>query len=181
MTVQTPDENRAMMVRMALSTAVDEFVTDVDPAAFEVRPPWPGAGPAWTPSKHPLPINAIQAGQVILAQAKELERRTLEHARGMGESWFAIGQALGRRFVAAAERQKMKLGLAAWRYAVFGVMPEEEEPYRRMGQDCFRWRCWVCSEAVIESHPDHGPEAEEGHAHGCSRWAARRKAGWQYR
>lgn len=179
-TGDTPDTLRARAVDMALEKAVNNFVEDLDPAGFETRPPYPFAEQAWGQNREPMPLPAIQAARVIAAQARRLEAAAIAHARGRGESWTSIGKALGPEFVKEAGREDMKLGLAAWRYAAFKVMPSEEVPYRTSYQrDIANWRCWTCGQHVEESHPDNGPDAEKGHTAGCERLIKRRKAGYR--
>ncbi len=176
----TPEALRARAIRHTLDRAVDDFVTDLDPQAFQTRPPWPGAEEIWGTSREPLPLPAIQAARVIAAEARHLEKEAIAHARGMGESWTNIGKALGEQFVKTAAREEMKLGLAAWRYAAHGVMPGEQIPWSpSYERDNARWRCWTCGQHIAESHPDNGPDAEAGHAVGCERLARRRRAGYR--
>lgn len=178
--VDTPQSLRARAVRHVLDRAVDDFVTDLDPQAFHIRAPWPGAEECWGTSREPLPLPAIQAARVIAAEAARLEKEAIAHARGMGQSWTDIGRALGEQFVTTAGREQMKLGLAAWRYAAHGVMPGEEIPWSpSYERDTARWRCWTCGQHIAESHPDNGPDAETGHALSCQRLDARPKAGYR--
>lgn len=166
----SPEEIRARTVRRALDQAVDAFVADLDPQAFEERPLWPGAEQAWGVSREPLPIPAIQAALVVAQQARQLEREAIAHARGRGESWTEIGKALGDEFARAAKNAGMRLGLAAWRYAVHRVAPGEEVPWRPSWEhEVARWRCWTCGQHIEEWHPDNGSDAERGHLPGCAR------------
>lgn len=177
---ETAEDKRRRDASMAIDRVIAEQVADVDPDAFEERQPWPAAEECWGTKRAPLALPAITAARRVMFEAQKAEREAIEHARGQGKTWTEIGKALGEPFVKAAIRADMALSLAAWRYAAFRVLPDEEIPWRWSGgKEGARWRCWTCAQHVTEGHPDNGPDAEEGHAPGCVRLAARRRRGYR--
>lgn len=179
---ETPDERRRRGAHRAIVASIARWVEDVDPAAFEVRPPWPGAEAVWGTRKAPLALPALTAAREVMMQAVRVEREAIEHARGQGKAWAEIGKALGAGFVKAAEQADMPLAEAAWRYAAYRVMPDQEIPwsYGSSRLEGARWRCWTCAAWVTEGHPDNGPDAEQGHTAGCERAAKRGRQGFRW-
>lgn len=176
--LNTPEDRRRRDAHTAIDRIIATQVADVDPDAFEVRPPWPFAEEAWGRNKHPLPLPAITAARRVMHQAIRAEREALEHARGKGCTWTQIGHALGEHFVKDAKRVDMPLAEAAWRYATYRKLPDEEigwnTRYSTLGDE-FGWRCWDCGTNIREGHPDNGRDAEKGHLPGCARTKGRRR------
>lgn len=180
MSGDTAEDRRRRQADTTLELLIADQVADVDPDAFEVRQPWPGAEECWGTRRYPLALPAIGAARLVAQEARNAERKAIEHARGQGKTWTEIGKALGEPFVKAAKGADMTVALAAWRYAAYRIMPGDEVPWSpSYEQDCARWRCWTCAAWVQEGHPDNGPDAEKGHQHGCARLAARRRRGWR--
>lgn len=176
--IDSPEETRRRDASIALGGVIAKQVASVDPDAFEVRPPWPNAEECWGTRKEPLALPAITAARRVMHEAIRKEREAIEHARGRGQTWTQIGHALGEPFVKAAKQADMKLAEAAWRYACYRKMPDEEIPwsYRYSDiTDTVRWRCWTCGQWVSEGHPDNGRDAERGHLPGCARTIGRRR------
>jgi hypothetical protein len=168
--MNTNDERLRTSARFGLQRLVREQVTDIDPAAFEVRPPWPGAPEPFRAGRHPLALPALTATRRILQEAKRAETEAIAHARGQGHTWTQIGHALGEPFVKAAKRAELSLAEAAWRYATYRIMPDQDISWRASWQrDEITWRCWTCHQSIREGHPDDGPDAQQGHAPGCQR------------
>jgi hypothetical protein len=175
---EPPEEKRQRAAHTAVERAIAEQVADTDPDAFEIRPPWPGAEPAWGNRKEPLPLPAVTAARRVMLQAMRAEREAIEHARGKGCTWTQIAHALGEHFVTLAKRADMPLTEAAWRYAAYRKLPDEEVEWsaRWSGvRDTVGWRCWDCAQPVSEGHPDNGRDAERGHLPGCVRTRGRRR------
>lgn len=172
--MDSPEEKRRQGARREAQSAIARLVTDDDPDAFEIRPWGPGANPALSMLRHPLALPGLAAARRLAIAAETAERQAIEHARGQGKTWTDIGRALGKGFIDAAKRADMGLSLAAWRYAAFRVMPDEEIPWRPFsGEDGARWQCWTCTGYVTETHPDNGRDRESGHKPGCARGSRR--------
>lgn len=179
--VETLETRLSGQARMGVGRLIAAQVAEVDPDAFEVRQPWPMAEECWGVGTYPLPLPAVIAARRVMLEAQKAERDAIAYARGQGKSWAEIGRALGEEFVTAAKREDMTLTLAAWRYAVYRILPGEEIPDRyAFGRyEAARWQCWTCGKYIYESHPDNGPDAEQGHEPVCARLALRRRRGWR--
>lgn len=175
--LDSPEDRLRRDAALGLDRVIAEQVTAVDPEAFEVRPPWPFAEDCWGKRKEPLALPAITAARRVMHEAVKAEREAIEHARGQGKTWTQIGHALGDPFVKLANRADMTLVEAAWKYACYRVMPDEEVPWSARYSDLtdtVGWRCWTCGQDIREGHPDNGRDAERGHLPGCARTKGRR-------
>lgn len=177
-----PRQRRRSHAEQEADTAVWRIVQQdakhagVNPDTYtEKRELYPGAGDLWI-RNYPQPQYALDAARALVAAARKQEQEALANARGRGDDWDEIGRWL--RLEKAAEEANMSLGMAAWRYAAAGVMPDEQIDYRRFyyspnQEPQFRWACYTCTGKVSESSLDNGvSDGQKGHKPGCVRLAA---------
>lgn len=143
------------------SQAVLDLLRETDPGAFGPHFQHPQS---WTERPEPLPLPATRAARTL---TQALQRRLVEYAlraRGTGEAWEDIAEALD-------VRSDGRPDCVAAYLTVLGV--RGDDPWWSPARGVV-WTCTSCEEAVRDFGPECGgpDDRESGHAVTCSRHAA---------
>ncbi len=143
------------------SRAISELLHEVDPGAFAPHFQHPSQ---LVEADVPSPLAAAQAARALLAA---LRRKIVQHgleARGAGESWEDVANALELTCNGVADEAAAYLTVLGVR----GISPRWSPAWGVL------WTCGSCGEAVRDYGPEYGgpDDRETGHASTCARHCA---------
>lgn len=123
--------------------------------------------PAFGTTQAPEPRAAIRTAKALTQEARRYCLDAIRYAREDGLTWQDIGDALGIQ-VTAVDPDDHGAGESVAGYAYEYAVPG----YRGISPDWFTWTCPSCGENIRDYGPGSGtPDAEQGHAEGCERFA----------